>query len=87
MKVRRIHYRQARADDMLDCARVFVPSATDLGGRLEVRTPPPRARARAPAALDLPLRAGFRTEFMGAWMSAAPIDSMESYMLMGGILL
>jgi len=32
-------------------------------------------------------RVGLRTEFFGAWMSAKPIGSFESYILAGGMLL
>jgi ribosomal protein S18 acetylase RimI-like enzyme len=38
-------------------------------------------------ALDTFWRAGLRTEFFGAWMSAKPIGSFESYLLAGGMLL
>ena len=38
-------------------------------------------------ALDVFFRAGLRTEFFGAWMSAKPIGSFESYLLAGGMLL
>jgi len=38
-------------------------------------------------ALDAFFRAGLRTEFFGAWMSAKPIGSFESYLLAGGMLL
>jgi len=38
-------------------------------------------------ALDAFLRAGLRVEFFGAWMSAKPIGSFESYLLAGGMLL
>ena len=31
--------------------------------------------------------AGLRTEFFGAWMSAKPVGSFESYFLAGGMLL
>jgi hypothetical protein len=37
--------------------------------------------------LDAFFRAGLRTEFFGAWMSARPIGSFESYLLAGGMLL
>jgi GNAT superfamily N-acetyltransferase len=38
-------------------------------------------------ALDVFFRAGLRAEFFGAWMSAKPIGSFESYLLAGGMLL
>jgi GNAT superfamily N-acetyltransferase len=38
-------------------------------------------------ALDVFFRAGLRTEFFGAWMSAKPVGSFEGYMLAGGMLL
>jgi hypothetical protein len=38
-------------------------------------------------ALDVLFRAGLRTEFFGAWMSARPIGSFEGYLLAGGMLL
>jgi GNAT superfamily N-acetyltransferase len=38
-------------------------------------------------ALETFFRAGLRTEFFGAWMSARPIGSFESYLLAGGMLL
>ena len=38
-------------------------------------------------ALDVFLRAGLRTVFFGAWMSAKPLGSFESYLLAGGMLL
>ena len=38
-------------------------------------------------AMDVFFRAGLRTEFFGAWMSARPIGSFEGYMLAGGMLL
>jgi len=38
-------------------------------------------------ALDVFFRAGLKTEFFGAWMSAKPIGSFESYLLAGGMLL
>jgi hypothetical protein len=38
-------------------------------------------------ALDALFRAGLRTAFFGAWMSAKPIGSFESYLLAGGMLL
>ena len=38
-------------------------------------------------ALEVYFRAGLRTEFFGAWMSAEPLGSMESYLLAGGMLL
>jgi GNAT superfamily N-acetyltransferase len=38
-------------------------------------------------ALDVFFRAGLRTEFFGAWMSAKPIGSFENYLLAGGMLL
>jgi hypothetical protein len=38
-------------------------------------------------ALDVFLKAGLRVPFFGAWMSARPIGSFESYILAGGILL
>ncbi len=38
-------------------------------------------------ALDVLFRAGLRTEFYGAWMSAKPIGSFEAYLLAGGMLL
>jgi len=38
-------------------------------------------------ALEVFFGAGLRTEFFGAWMSAKPIGSFESYLLAGGLLL
>ncbi len=38
-------------------------------------------------ALDTLFRAGLRTEFFGAWMSAKPVGSFEGYLLAGGMLL
>lgn len=38
-------------------------------------------------ALDTLFRAGLKTEFFGAWMSAKPVGSFESYLLAGGMLL
>ena len=38
-------------------------------------------------ALEVCFRAGLRTEFFGAWMSAKPIGSFEAYLLAGGMLL
>jgi GNAT superfamily N-acetyltransferase len=38
-------------------------------------------------ALEVFFGAGLRTEFFGAWMSARPIGSFESYLLAGGMLL
>lgn len=38
-------------------------------------------------ALDTLFRAGFRTEFFGAWMSSEPIGAFEGYLLAGGMLL
>jgi ribosomal protein S18 acetylase RimI-like enzyme len=38
-------------------------------------------------ALDVFFRAGLRTEFFGAWMSAKPIGTFEGYLLAGGMLL
>lgn len=38
-------------------------------------------------ALDVLFRAGLRTEFFGAWMSAKAIGSFEAYLLAGGMLL
>jgi GNAT superfamily N-acetyltransferase len=38
-------------------------------------------------AQDVFFRAGLKTEFFGAWMSAKPIGSFESYLLAGGMLL
>ena len=38
-------------------------------------------------ALDVFLGAGLRTVFFGAWMSAKPLGSFESYLLAGGMLL
>lgn len=38
-------------------------------------------------ALDTFFRAGLKTEFFGAWMSAKPFGAFESYMLAGGMLL
>ena len=38
-------------------------------------------------ALEVFFRAGLRTEFFGAWMSAEPVGSFESYLLAGGMLL
>ena len=38
-------------------------------------------------ALDVFFRAGLRTEFLGAWMSAKPVGSFEGYVLAGGMLL
>ena len=36
---------------------------------------------------DVFFRAGLRTEFFGAWMSAAPVGWFEAYLLAGGMLL
>ena len=38
-------------------------------------------------AIDVFFRAGLKTEFFGAWMSAKPVGSFEGYMLAGGMLL
>jgi hypothetical protein len=38
-------------------------------------------------ALQMFFRAGLKTEFFGAWMSARPIGSFEAYLLAGGMLL
>lgn len=38
-------------------------------------------------ALDVFFRAGLRIVFFGAWMSAKPLGSFESYLLAGGMLL
>jgi len=38
-------------------------------------------------ALDVFFRAGLKTEFFGAWMSAKAIGSFEAYLLAGGMLL
>ncbi len=38
-------------------------------------------------ALDVLFRAGLRTEFFGAWMSAKAIGSFDAYLLAGGMLL
>jgi ribosomal protein S18 acetylase RimI-like enzyme len=38
-------------------------------------------------ALDVFFRAGLKTEFFGAWMSAKPVGSFENYLLAGGMLL
>jgi GNAT superfamily N-acetyltransferase len=38
-------------------------------------------------ALEVFFGAGLRSEFFGAWMSAKPIGSFESYLLAGGMLL
>ena len=38
-------------------------------------------------ALEIFLRAGLKSEFLGAWMSAKPVGSFESYLLAGGMLL
>ena len=38
-------------------------------------------------ALDVFLRSGLRMAFFGAWMSAKPLGSFESYLLAGGMLL
>ena len=38
-------------------------------------------------ALDVFMKAGLRTVFFGAWMSAKPVGSFESYLLGGGMLL
>jgi hypothetical protein len=38
-------------------------------------------------ALDTFFRAGLKTEFFGAWMSAKPIGAFEGYLLAGGMLL
>ena len=38
-------------------------------------------------ALEVFFRAGLRTEFFGAWMSAKPIGAFEGYLLAGGMLL
>jgi hypothetical protein len=38
-------------------------------------------------AVEVLFGAGLRIEFMGAWMSARPIGSFESYLLAGGMLL
>ncbi len=39
------------------------------------------------SALEVFFRAGLRTEFFGAWMSARPIGAFENYLLAGGMLL
>jgi GNAT superfamily N-acetyltransferase len=39
------------------------------------------------SAMEVLFRAGLRTEFFGAWMSAKPVGSFESYFLAGGMLL
>jgi GNAT superfamily N-acetyltransferase len=38
-------------------------------------------------ALDVYFRAGLKTEFFGAWMSAEPVGSFDAYLLAGGMLL
>jgi hypothetical protein len=38
-------------------------------------------------ALEVFFEAGLKTEFFGAWMSAKPVGSFESYILAGGMLL
>jgi GNAT superfamily N-acetyltransferase len=38
-------------------------------------------------ALEVFFRAGLKTQFLGAWMSAKPIGSFETYLLAGGMLL
>ena len=38
-------------------------------------------------ALEVFFRAGMRTDFFGAWMSAKPVGSFEGYLLAGGMLL
>ena len=53
MRTPRIVYRQARPDDMLGCARVFVRSATDLARRQGTATPSLRARDMVPGIAHL----------------------------------
>ena len=38
-------------------------------------------------ALEVLFRAGLKSEFLGAWMSAKPVGSFEGYLLAGGMLL
>jgi hypothetical protein len=38
-------------------------------------------------ALDAFFKAGLKSEFFGAWMSAKPVGSFEAYLLAGGMLL
>jgi GNAT superfamily N-acetyltransferase len=38
-------------------------------------------------AMDVLFRAGLRSEFFGAWMSAKPLGAFEGYLLAGGMLL
>jgi GNAT superfamily N-acetyltransferase len=49
MKSPRITFRQARPEDMMGCARVFLRSATDLARRLGGSPPTIRARDMVPA--------------------------------------
>jgi GNAT superfamily N-acetyltransferase len=49
MKTTRTVFRQARPDDMMGCARVFVRSATDLSRRQGTATPTLRARDMVPS--------------------------------------
>ncbi len=53
VKTRPIAVRQARPDDMLGCARVFVRSSTDLGRRQGSVLPPARPRDVVPALAHL----------------------------------
>ncbi len=53
MKTHRILFRQARTEDMDDCARVFLRSATDLARRQGGRPPSMRLRDMAPALAHL----------------------------------
>ena len=49
VKATRVRYRQARPDDVVTCARIFVRAATDLSRRHGVVTPPPRVRDMTPS--------------------------------------
>jgi ribosomal protein S18 acetylase RimI-like enzyme len=49
VKTSRVAFRQARSDDMVDCARVFLRSATDLARRHGNAVPPLRIRDMASA--------------------------------------
>ena len=53
MKTPRMVFREARCDDMVDCARVFLRSATDLARRHGNAAPTLRIRDMAPALAHL----------------------------------
>ena len=53
MKMTRMALRQARPDDMVGCARVFVRSATDLSRRMGAPTPTIRVRDMAASLAHL----------------------------------